>query len=415
MKHGLTLFAGALAFVAVLAACGGGTDGTGAVPPPNTVVTSSGVMTKGSVILNGTHFEPAAATIVDDRGRNAAQLDNGMVIKLRGRSDDGVSGIADRIEVENEARGPVQSIDALANPRRFVVAGLAVLVDSDTVFTNLAGFGAIAVGTRVEVHGLRDSTGALHASRVEGVTAQNGSDEARGAVSNLVVGAKQFTLNGTLTVNYTGATFAPAGASESLLAAGALVEVHGVLNGSVLTATQVDIEALEDAPYQGGANENQDVEGFIAGFTTHPGVFTVDGRAVVTSLATTFEAGTAADLDNDVKVEVDGVINAQVILVATKVKFKKNRVSVDGLATAVDVSARTLTVNTQTIGINDVTRIDARVAGGGKSESLADITPNVDCVDVRGHMENAQFVAERIRELNQCRTTAQDNNVAPSR
>lgn len=414
MKHSLTPFAGALMLATVLAACGGGTDGTGALPPPNTTVTSSGVMTKGSVILNGTRFEPAGASIVDDRGRTAAQLENGMVIKLRGRSDDGVSGIADQIDVENEARGPVQSIDAAASPGRFTVAGLAVVVDSDTVFAGLAGFSAISVGLRVEVHGLRDSTGVLRASRIEGVTAQNGSDEVRGALSSLAIGPKQFTLNGAIRVTYAGATFLPAGASEALLTAGAVVEVRGTLNGNTFSATRVEIEALEDAPYQGGANENQDVEGFITGFTTHPGAFLVNGRAVVTSLATKFEAGTAADLDNDIKVEVDGVINAQSVLVATKVKFKQNRVTVGGLATAVDVNARTLTVNAQTIRVNDLTRIDARVAGGGKSESLADISPNVDCVDVRGHMENSQFVAERIRELNECPTTAR-MNVAPSR
>jgi hypothetical protein len=394
----------------MLGACGGGTDGTGAVPPPTATVTSSGVMTKGSVILNGTRFEPATANVIDDRGRTAAQLDTGMVIKLRGRSDDGITGIADRIDVENEARGAVQAIDATANPQRFTVGGLAVLVDDQTLYANLAGFAALAVGARVEVHGLRDSGGLLHATRVEAVAAQDGLDEMRGAVSNVLTGSHQFTLNGS-TVNYSGAAFAPAGASEALLSAGIVVEARGTLNGSVFTATQIEIEDLEDDAFRGRADEKQDVEGFVTGFTVHPGLFQVNGRTVQTTSTTTFQGGTSADLANDVKVEVDGVLDPQLMLVATRIKFERTRVILQGLATAVDPTARTLIVMAQSVRANDLTRIDARPAGGGRSESLADVIANADCVEVRGHMEGAAFVAERIRELNQCNADVIQANV----
>src|SRR5262252_6321667 len=200
MKRLLGTLLVAIAISTTMSGCGGGTDGTGAAPPPpppKSNVTSSGVMTKGSVILNGIHFDPTGATVVDDRGRSAAQLDTGMVIKLRGRSDDGVTGVADRIEVENEVRGAIQSIDATSAPPRFTVAGLVVLVDEQTIFANVSGFTALAVGTRVEVHGLRDSSGLLHATRIEAVGAQDGADELRGAVSNLRTDIHQFTLNGT--------------------------------------------------------------------------------------------------------------------------------------------------------------------------------------------------------------------------
>jgi len=402
MKQPLATLLGLVAIALSIASCGGGTDGTGAVPPPTATVTSSGVMTKGSVILNGMHFDPAGAMVVDDRGRTAAQLDSGMVIKLLGRSDDGVSGVADRIDVENEARGSIQSIDALSDPHQFTLAGLVVLVDDQTRYANVAGFAALAIGTRVEVHGLRDSGGLLYATRVEAVGAQDGADEMRGPVSDLLTASHVFMLNGTLTVNYAAAVFAPAGASEASLAAGVMVEVRGTLAGNVFVATQIEIEDLEDAVFRGKADENQDVEGFISGFTAHPGVFQVNGRTVQTTSATLFEDGTAADLANDVRVEVDGVLDAQLVLVATRVEFKRPRVILQGLATAVDVSARTVTLPGQLVHANDLTRIDARPAGGGKSESLADVTANVDCVEVRGHMESAVFVAERIRELSQC-------------
>lgn len=401
MKHGgRTHILGAIALVA-LAGCGGGTDGTGAIPPTGTV-TSSGVMTKGSVILNGTRFDPAGATVFDDRGRGAAQLDSGMTVKLRGRSDDGVTGVADLIDVENEARGVVESVEPDADPRRLKVAGLVVLVDAGTVYANVPGFGALSPGARVEVHGLRDTSGALHATRVEAVAAQEGQDEMRGAVAGLATAADRFLLNGTIAVNYAGAVFLPAGASEVALANGSPVEVRGTLNGNVFTATRIDVEDLEDSDFRGRANEKQDVEGFIGGFSAHPGVFQVNGRSVQTTSTTLFLSGSAADLANDVQVEVDGVLDAQQVLVATRVRFDRTRVIVQAMATAVDVPLRTLTVLAQPVRVNDLTRIIARTVAGPPSDSLGDVSANTDCVEARGHMEGATFVAEWIRELNQC-------------
>jgi hypothetical protein len=402
MKQLLATLLAAIAIATTIASCGGGTDGTGATPPPMANVTSSGVMTKGSVILNGIHFDPAGASIVDDRGRGAAQLDNGMVIKLRGRSTGG-NGVADRIDIENEVRGTIQSIDAASNPRRFTVAGLVVLVDDQTLFANVAGFAALTVGMRVEVHGLRDSSGMLHASRVEAVGPQDGADELRGVLSNLLTNVDRFTLNGTIAVDYAGATFTPAGAGEASLADGILVEVHGTLAGNVFTATEVEIEDLEDVPFRGEPGDVQEVEGFISGFTGHPGEFQVNGQTVRTTASTVFDGGTPADLANDIKVEVDGALDAQRVLVASKVQFKQMRVVLQGLATAVDATARAVTVLGQVVRAGELTRIDARPnGGGGKSSSLADVTANVDCVEVRGHMESATLVAERIKELSQC-------------
>jgi hypothetical protein len=131
-------------------------------------------------------------------------------------------------------------------------------------------------------------------------------------------------------------------------------------------------------------------------------VFQVSGLTVQTTSATLFQDGTAADLANDVRVEVDGVLDAQLVLVATKVEFQRTPAILQGLATAVDAAARTVTILGQLVHANDLTRIDARPAGGGKSESLADVIANVDCVEARGHMEGAVFIAERIGELSQC-------------
>ncbi len=391
--------------VAVLAlsltGCGGGTDGTGVGPSAGAAVTSSGAMTRGSVILNGTRFDDATAIITDDRGRGAARLETGMVVKLRGRSDDGVNGVADRIDIENEVRGSIQSIDAAASPQRFIVTGLTVLVDDQTAYANVAGFAALAIGLRVEVHGLRDAGGVLRATRVEAVGAQDGLDELRGAIGNLDTVADQFTLNGNVPVHYGGASFSPAGASEASLTAGVIVEVRGSFAGGVFTASRVEIEDLEDEPFRGLVGEKQEVEGFVSGFTAHPGSLQVNGRTVQTTASTRFEGGTAADLANGVKIEAEGRIDAQGVLVATKIAFKQTRVILHGRATAVDAAARTLVVLGQSVRADDLTRIDAR-SSAGNSTQLADIVANVDCVEVRGTLVAGSLVAEEIREPSGC-------------
>lgn len=395
------------ACLGVVAACGGsadggGTDGTGSPPPPTTVaITASGVMTKGSVILNGVRYDDSAAAVTDDRGRTASALANGMVVKLRGRRFDSANGIAERVDVENELRAPIISINPASSPQSFVAAGITVVVDSQTVFANVANFTALTVGTRVEVHGLRDANGNLRASRVELVGISQDADELRGTASSINTSADTFVLNGNITVNYAGATFNPAGASESALGNGIVVEVRGRLAGGAFTATQVDIEGLEDDSLRGRTDEEEEVEGFVSGFTVHPGSFLVDGRSVTTTSNTRFEDGTAADLVNNVKVEVEGTVNAQGVLVARKIEFRGVRVQLNGRATAVDTGTGTIVVLGQTVRATSLTRIETR-SSSGDSTSLVDLTPNVDCVEVRATVAGSTLVADEIKEPSSC-------------
>ena len=375
---------------------GGGTGGTGAQAP----IVSSGTMAKGSIILNGIRFDDSATTVTDDRNRTAGQLANGMVIKLRGRSDDNTTGQADRVDVENELRAMIQSISTAGNTQSFVAAGLTVIVDSLTLYANVAGFSALTVGQRVEVHGPRDVDGNVRATRIEAVGAADGVDELRGTVSNVVTATSQFTLNGNITVNYGAATFSPAGASTASLVAGALVEVRGSLAGAIFTATQVDLEDSEDDSFRGRDNEKSEFEGYVSGFTAHPGTFKVNGRNVQTTASTRFVGGTAADLANNVKVEAEGTSSSGT-LVASKVEFKQSRVLLDGRATAVDATGQTVVVLGQTVRATAQTRIDTRSANGN-STSLGNLVPPNECVEVRAYLDGSTIVAEEIKEPSGC-------------
>jgi Domain of unknown function (DUF5666) len=375
---------------------GGGTGGTGAQAP----VVSSGTMAKGSIILNGIRYDDSATSVTDDRNRTATQLANGMAIKLRGRSDDNVTGQADRVDVENELRASIQSISTAGNTQSFVAAGLVVIVDSQTIYSNVAGLSSLTVGQRVEVHGPRDTGGNVRATRVEAVGAADGQDELRGTVSNVVTATRQFTLNGNVTVNYSGATFSPAGASATSLVAGALVEIHGSLAGAVFTATQIDLEDTEDEAFRGRDNEKTEFEGYVSGFTAHPGSFTVNGRSVQTTASTRFVGGTAADLANNVKVEAEGTSSSGT-LVASKIEFKQSRIVLDGRATAVDAGGGTVVVLGQTVRATAQTRIETRSANGN-STSLGDLVPPNECVEVRAYIDGGAIVAEEMKEPSGC-------------
>jgi hypothetical protein len=389
-----------LALSGVLVACGGGIDGTGAVPPTSPAITSSGVMTRGSVVLNGVRFDESAASVVDDRGRAAAQLADGMVIRLRGSAVDD-AGSAALIDIENEVRARIDSVEPAANPVRLVVAAQTVLIDADTVIDG-GSPAALAGGVRVEVHGLRDGSGRVRASRIEILGAQQASDELRGAVSALDTGVSRFMLNGNVVVAYAGARFNPPGAGVGDLASGALVEVRGALNAGVLTATEIDVEALKDRAFAGAAGERQDVEGFVTGFAAHPGDFLVNGRAARTTTATIFEGGTAGDLANDARIEASGQVDSSGVLVLAHVEFKAPQVVLQGRATRVGTLPPQLDVLGRTVLVNDLTQVSALDAAGQPSARLADVAAGVDCVEVHALVAGPLLVADTVRELAAC-------------
>ena len=103
----------ALTAVALLHGCGGGGGGaqSGGTGGTGVTVISTGVMTKGSVILNGVRYEDTTANIVvDDTPKTAANLQDGMVVQVRGTIDDsGSNGTAQQVEAQIEVRGIVTS------------------------------------------------------------------------------------------------------------------------------------------------------------------------------------------------------------------------------------------------------------------------------------------------------------------
>ncbi len=388
-----------------VAACGGGdgginlssggTGGTGV---------SAGVMTKGSIVVNGVHFDDSQASIrIDDTIGTPDDLQDGMVVKVKGRFNaDGVTGIAQQVEAEDELQGIVQSVSATTAPQWFQVLGQRILVDDLTIYAGpaLANFASIAPDTGVKVHGLRDPSGAIRASRVEsaagvGTTAEI---ELKGTVSNK--GPTTFEIGG-LEITYDTTIIDPIGAT---LSNGDRVEVQlssAVDNaGGPFTAIRIEREDLEDADFDPAEGDEFDLQGFVSNFAAHPGTFRVDSQAVRTTSSTRFENGSPLDLADRVEIEAEGNFIAGT-LVAEKISFRRTRIDILTTVNDKDPTGRTVTVFRPATGpgkmirITDLTEIKAITEVG---VSFSDIAIG-DRVEIDAYEDSSgNLIAERIEE-----------------
>jgi hypothetical protein len=357
------------------------------------------------VIVNGVHFDDNAASIkIDDTPKTSADLQSGMVVRLRGQiNDDRVTGAAQVVNVSTEVRGTVQTHDGNTVPPTFKVVGQTVLVDDLTVFANLGvsptpkdAVNLLVDATSVvEVHGLRDATGVIHASRVELLTTPvAGNDELRGTVTALVVGTSFTLQNGatSVTVNFSGTTtIVPATAT---LANGEIVEVHGAFSGPTFTATSINIE--DDAQFEHQTGEDFEIEGQVSGcLTANPcTLFNIGAQAVQVNGSTRFERGAPTDIADGIRVEAEGhqfSVSGQ--LIAEKIEFKRTRVILTGQVTAVTgaLTAGTGHVGTVTVFgqvVQVTTLTDVRTA---------DSITSADRVEVRGFVDSGgNIVADRV-------------------
>lgn len=410
MKNTLNMVAATLAATLLVACGGGGGGGTIGGPVQPQASGATGVVSAasaGSITVNGVAFTTGGAAVrIDDNPSSADQLKPGMVVKLRG-SDDGTNGRATEIEVENEVRGPVQSISTSTTPQSFVVGGVTVFVDAGTVYANLApnSLLGVFVNTFVEVHGLRDAAGNLQATRVEGkglrAPGADEVDELRGRIGNPAAGA--FDL-GSVRVTYTSATtvFTPAGrcSASDMLTAGRLVEVHGAFNANStgFAATRIDCEDAEDDRLRPGNGDKNEIEGFVTDasidLSARSGSFKLNGQAVTFGSGVQFRGGSIEDLIDGAKVEVEGSMNGST-LVAREIKFKRVRVI---LATTVESKVgNTIRLFGRDVQVNVLTEVEARTGGGGNSTSLTDIAVG-EYVEMRGYIDSGTLVAERLKE-----------------
>ncbi len=378
---GLTRRAWIVLTGAALSACGGGGTGSAGsgggslVAMPGTGGTGSPLFSQGSitgfgsVIINGVKFDDTLAVVQLNGGpAMSTDLRLGMVADVHGEQGiDLTLGMAKSIEVWSIAQAVLTSV----NGSSFMLAGMTIQTSADTVFDGITGAGQLAAGqpvaawglqvgasgahwnaTRVAVlgahsvtvgtgliavaNGQRSLNGVLLSGssvrdlvvgnlvRVQGTLSVDGKSLAVDSVRLLVAGIPStaegnvevegyvtavasgtaFTL-GSIPVDATGAALSPAGLS---VASGQRLEVKGAWVGGVLKATQVE---MEDAQ----ALQAAQIDGTITEYTSSAN-FVMRGQRCDASSAT-LSHGTLANLRVGVKLSVKGLIEGNVLKVAT--------------------------------------------------------------------------------------------------
>jgi hypothetical protein len=332
---------------------GGGTGGSGINSEP--VVVFGTVSGFGSIVVNGITFDTANATItLNGQPGSEADLQLGHVVTVQGTRDlSSAVGIAETVAFESNAEGPIDSINPATNS--LVVLGQIVVVGDTTQFGDTP-FNALDVGNIVELSGFVDTNGVLRATRVD--RTQDAfipgiEIETSGTIANLDVAIQIFTLN-MLTVDFSAAQLINLPGNQLLN--GQVVEVtssQNVVNG-VLVADRVEVQ---NVGIQGDAGEEAEIEGIITSVTSVD-AFEVNGQPVRITSDTVFQGGMAGDIAVNVRVEVEGVFNADGILVVEEVEFEADSlVEIEGTIISV-TSADTFVVGGQSVRITSDTRFE---------------------------------------------------------
>jgi len=372
---------------AAIVACGGGSSGAASTAPPSATSRAStlavGAITGfGSVRLNGLEFETTGATIdVDGKAGVQSDLHAGDVIEVKGHHDS-ASGkdVADTIEFRGIVQGPVSSIDTVG--QTLVVLGQTVAVSADTSIDDSispASLAGIQVGDILEVSGMRATDGTLDATRIEKKPAGS-AFQVIGIAASTDASAKTLKVN-ALVVDFSAATlvdFPTSGPSDGDLveASGATVDPAGALQ-----ATRLELRNGKEL--QPDAGDRMEVEGLITRFASATD-FDVAGRPITTSSATMFEGGAAADLALNVRVEVEGSVNASGILSASKVEIghpAEDRII--GQVDSVDANAGKVVVLGLQISVDAMTRFEDQSAQHIETFSLSDVHAG-DWIEARG-------------------------------
>jgi hypothetical protein len=392
-----------IATTLLVAACGGGGGGgdgaaggptppVPSTPPPGgaekTVLVTGAISGFGSVIVNGVRYDTSGTEVrIDDRVGTIDELRVGHVIRLDGRVDDRGNARAVRIEQGHLLSGTVQSVDAATGT--LTVAGQRVRIDDDTSFDDRIAGGGLAglvVGERIEVHGFTGSDGRARATRIE--KSQETEIEVTGLVAAHDAAVRRFRV-GELLVDYSSAVLEDLGSAG--LQDGLLVEVKGreLLPDGALRATRIH---REDGGTNGGLRVESEVEGLVTRFVS-PADFSVAGQRVRTVAGTVYVGGAAADIALDRKLEVEGRLEADGVLVASKVAFKQiASVRIAAPVEAVDAAGGTVRALGLTIVVDASTRREDK-QGDDHFFALADLRVG-DWIEVRGYPDTS--VAGRV-------------------
>jgi hypothetical protein len=314
----------------LVASCGGGGQTAGI---DRGGVVSGPVTGYGSVWVNGARYRTDVASIeVNGLPATEDDLQIGQVVVLSSVGA-GSELSAERIVYESNLKGPVETVDTVDSS--FVALGQKILVTADTLFEPPADITSLLPDQIVEVSGLVGESGVIHATYIELEDAPY-ELQLTGKVSAAQSG-QSFEINGQVVSidfsGYSGHSGYMGDGGESFPFGeprdGDWVRVI-VSEGDEPKFSSAGEILATTVGYRGARSDAEDgdegeIEGLISHFVDLGDMnytFRLAGFEVVANVDTEYDDGTAANLANDVRVEVEGVFDATDALVAEEIEFR---------------------------------------------------------------------------------------------
>jgi hypothetical protein len=385
-----------LFIVVQLAACGsgggsladGGIGGTG-------IVAAGAITAKGSIFVNGIEFSVAGASFERDGSVETLTEEEqvtrvGMVLEVEGElNEDGLTGKASEIRFKDLVEGKIENATT-GTPGIKVLTILAqqvIVEDGLTIFEPPHDLNFANIHDNVgflEVSGFRRADNAIQASYIELKQAEN--YEITGVVS--AVNAASLSI-GDLTVT----------GDLTQLQAGDTIRVEGSNYDEETQTLSADSLQLQQSGLSVENAAQAEIEGFISGasVTVLPNVtFKVAGQDVRYTASTRFSGGTAEELLNNAKVEVEGPLIGGT-LIADEISFDDN-LKLQGTVTAVSINSLTVTFPDDLAGSHPVeVTVDPTLTE--QDPRLEEIAAG-DYVRLEGQLsESGMVLASRLREL----------------
>ena len=395
MKKALFL---ALLVALTFTACSDSDSGVASDPVVTTtdVVTVGPITGFGSVVSSGTHFDTNSVSVyVNGEPGDMSELKVGMMVSIRGTVDnDTGAGRAGEIRFAPEMIGPVTSVDR--ENGTFVMMGRTIVVDELTVAEG-DSLDALAVGHVVQVSGQyrsQDRIQATHMLRVANEYQAGMRMQVLGEISELDEGNLRFRVGG-LDCDYSGAALE---LGDAELANGLFVEVTSttpLATGDMILDRIRARDRDRDRDHLCSSGCDFELEGYVTAFISAT-EFEVDGQPVTTTAGTVYVNGTVDSLALDVKLAVDGTVNAEGVLVADRIVFRlPSLVEIDADVEAVDAAAGSVTVLGIVVRTDEMTMFRDHSAAEVSDFGLDDLVVG-DRAEIRACIDGDMVVATRI-------------------
>lgn len=328
-------FAGGDSSTVDLNLAGGGIGGTG--------ISVGRITAFGSVFVNGVEYatngaiisiEGSESTSDGSRAFDESLLAKGMIVTVHWVKDASGNPVANRIVFKDNLEGLVEGVSS----QTLTVLGQTVNVDGATTllygFTDLnrdelTDINDISVGDPVEISGFADANGIIHATYIKRKEDGKVEIEIKGTVTKLNINNGTGTFNiGSLPIIFDSATSFE-DMSVSNLKDGLFVEVksgsspvNGVLTAAVIKAEEEISRVIGSAP----EGEEIEVEGFVTDITNlySDDIFLLNDQPVRISSDTRYKpmGYSKESIKYNVRIEVDGKIDADGVLIAEEISFE---------------------------------------------------------------------------------------------